>query len=101
MEGYLGTEVVNAKDIPEFCDMDSRMWALYFIEMYGGIDGAHHKDWVLDQVARLLLGSPVVAEKATWKNGHHEYRIHVGTPSNAYIKWVDDFDGNYTTGTAP
>ena len=23
---------------------------------YGGIDGAHHKDWVIDQVVRALAG---------------------------------------------
>lgn len=24
--------------------------------MYGGIDGAHHKDWVIDQMVRILTG---------------------------------------------
>ena len=28
--------------------------ALHFINEYGGIDGAHHKQWVLDQVVRVL-----------------------------------------------
>ena len=23
---------------------------------YGGIDGAHHKDWVIDQMIRVLAG---------------------------------------------
>ena len=23
---------------------------------YGGIDGAHHKDWVIDQMVRVLAG---------------------------------------------
>jgi len=31
--------------------------ALEVIEKYGGIDGAHHKQWVIDQVVRCLLGS--------------------------------------------
>lgn len=30
--------------------------ALDLIFLYGGIDGAHHKQWVLDQVARKLTG---------------------------------------------
>jgi hypothetical protein len=30
--------------------------ALKVIERYGGIDGAHHKQWVLDQVVRILTG---------------------------------------------
>ena len=29
--------------------------ALKIIERYGQIDGAHHKQWCLDQVARHLL----------------------------------------------
>lgn len=29
--------------------------AMEVIERYGGIDGAHHKAWVIDQVARALL----------------------------------------------
>jgi len=28
--------------------------ALDFIGQWGGIDGAHHKQWVLDQLARIL-----------------------------------------------
>lgn len=28
--------------------------AIAMIERYGGIDGAHHKAWVIDQVARIL-----------------------------------------------
>jgi hypothetical protein len=30
--------------------------ALNIIERYGQIDGSHHKTWVIDQVARILLG---------------------------------------------
>jgi len=30
--------------------------ALNVIFQYGGIDGAHHKQWVLDQVVRYLTG---------------------------------------------
>ena len=31
--------------------------AMDIIEHYGGIDGGHHKQWVIDQVVRILLGS--------------------------------------------
>lgn len=48
--------------------------ALDLIREYGGIDGAYHKQWVLDQVVRLL--------------------------SEDYSKWVKDYengeDGPYT-----
>jgi hypothetical protein len=30
--------------------------ALDLIHRYGGIDGDHHKQWVLDQVVRALMG---------------------------------------------
>jgi len=30
--------------------------AMGIIESYGGIDGDHHKTWVIDQVARVLKG---------------------------------------------
>lgn len=30
--------------------------ALNLIHQYGGIDGGHHKQWVLDQLVRLLAG---------------------------------------------
>jgi len=29
---------------------------LDLIENYGGTDGAHHKQWVLDQIVRILTG---------------------------------------------
>lgn len=31
--------------------------ALGYIRQYGSIDGAHHKQWVLDQVVRSLTGN--------------------------------------------
>ena len=31
--------------------------AIDFAVEYGGIDGAHHKDWVIDQMVRLLARS--------------------------------------------
>ena len=33
--------------------------ALSIAVAYGGIDGAHHKDWVIDQMVRALTGCPV------------------------------------------
>ena len=34
--------------------------ALEYIYRYGSIDGAHHKQWVLDQAVRALTGCPTV-----------------------------------------
>lgn len=34
--------------------MTKEQQALEFIMEWGGIDGGHHKQWVLDQVVRIL-----------------------------------------------
>ena len=39
-------------------DLETRIAkALEVAERYGGIDGAHHKQWVIDQMVRVLLGN--------------------------------------------
>ena len=43
---------------------------------YGGIDGAHHKTWVIDQMVRLLAGSrydQVVADACSGEDGPHTW----------------------------
>ena len=93
MEGYLGETVVESlKDTP-FEDFGPADWALRYIEMYGGIDGAHHKTWVLDQVVRILLGTPVEVKLAKWSNGQQEYRFVTGEPSEEYLDWVEEMKG--------
>jgi len=42
---------------------------LDLIEQYGGIDGAHHKDWLLDQLARILTGEGYEAWVVELKSG--------------------------------
>ncbi len=36
---------------------------------YGGIDGAHHKAWVIDQMVRVLAGENYDSLVAAAKNG--------------------------------
>ena len=36
--------------------------AVEIISNYGGLDGGHHKQWVLDQVMKVLMG-PAVYEQ--------------------------------------
>lgn len=55
--------------------------ALSVIYQYSGIDGAHHKDWVIDQVVRNLTG-------------------------DSYDQWVKEYEGDdgeyeWETGIAP
>lgn len=108
MEGYLGETPVNIAD-SKYKDYTPQDWALFWIERYGGIDGAHHKDWVMDQVVRIFKGTPVIMNVAKWENGHEEERFHLDEPTEEYHQWVaemcDGEDGpetySYDCGIAP
>ncbi len=43
--------------------------ALDTITQYGGIDGAHHKQWTLDQVVRALTGEGYNDWVTAYKSG--------------------------------
>ena len=48
---------------------------------YGGIDGDHHKDWVIDQMIRKLAGSEydnIVAESCAGEDGPNTYSWNCG-----------------------
>lgn len=108
MEGYLGQFDVDISTTP-YKDFTAQDWALEYIGRYGGIDGAHHKDWVLDQVARILKGTPIIIQLAKWENGQTEYRFRTDEPTQEYHDWVvqlcDGEDGpntySYDEGIAP
>lgn len=116
MQEYLGEEVVADLSLTPYSGFTQQKWALEFIQRYGGIEGAHHKQWVLDQVTRILHGTGVIVSKASWGSGTSvsqvEYRIKTGEPSAEYRQWVigmrrgdakegmaDEYD--YEEGTAP
>lgn len=88
---YLGEEPVDLTTDPTFSDHTTNDWVLYWLFSYGQIDGEHHKKWVLDQIARIVLGTPVVGKIARWDNGFSEYRISLGEPSQAYRDWVEEY----------
>ena len=87
MEGYLGETKVDIKDSP-YKGYTKKDWALLYILKYGGIDGSHHKDWVLDQIARILNGTKVNIKVAKWSNGQEEYRVNLAKGSKKYKAWV-------------
>ena len=103
MKGYLGEIDVTGQH-----DLDPKSMALLYITKYSGIDGSHHKDWVLDQIARVLNGAPITVREARWDNGYTELRYTVGT-CKKYEQWVTDMrsgeDGpetySYEIGIAP
>lgn len=111
MEGYLGEFDVDIST-SKYKDYTQSDWAMLYIEMYGQIDGSHHKAWVLDRVAQILKGTPVIVSEARWENGHSEYRFKLDSVSSDYIKWVNHMMGEfdeetqeheygYDTGIAP
>jgi hypothetical protein len=89
MQGFLGETPVDPATLAGYADFSRAEWAMLFIRKYGQIDGAHHKSWVLDQVARILRGTPVLMTVARWDNGQAEYRFETGEPSAEYLAWRD------------
>ena len=55
---------------------------LALVERYGGIDGDHHKAWLLDQLVRLLVDDydAWVAAYCDGEDGPDTYGWEAGTP---------------------
>jgi hypothetical protein len=86
---YLGETIMAQADTP-YAAYTASDWAMHFVERYGQTDGGHHKAWVLDQVARILKGTPVQIRLAKWSDGEQDYRIcTVEPPSEVYLAWVE------------
>lgn len=96
---YLGEFPVDVLAHPEYAQYTQADWAMVFVEKYGSIDGDHHKQWVLDQVARILKNTPVVVVQARWGNGHTEDRFTVADPPSAeYEAWVKGMTSGVNAG---
>ena len=101
MDGYLGEENVSDLKGTPFQGWSEKEWALHYICQYGEIDGSHHKDWVMDQVCRILLGTQVNVTLAKWSNGKEEYRFKTEKPpSQEYLEFVDNCE-EWEEGMAP
>lgn len=108
MKEYLGEIEVDIAQT-KFKDYTPLDWTMYFIEKFGQYDGGHHKQWVMDQIVRILKGTRVVINEASWSDGKKEYRVHLAEPSAEYLQWVVDMkdgeDGpntyDYDEGIAP
>lgn len=115
VDSFLGTRAPTPADQCPFDGYTASDWANTYIVAYGGIDGSHHKDWVMDQIFRILNGTPVVVTLAEWgpsdqyPAGHREWRFTTGEPSEKYHQAVkeactDGDDENaweWETGIAP
>lgn len=108
MEGYLGETVIDINE-SKYANYSRSDWAMLWIETCGGYDGGHHKTWVIDQTVRILKGTKVIVKLARWKNGQTEERFMLDSPSEEYLKWVEEMksgeDGpdtyEYDCGIAP
>lgn len=99
MRKYLGQTPVVISEHPTYSKYTPSDWAMLFIERYGHIDGSHHKMWVMDQVARILKGTPVVVEQASWSDGLTEDRFWVSeVTSIEYNMWREDMLGEMVDG---
>ena len=100
---YLGKTIIPQSKTP-YKNLDRQGLSLEYAFRYGQIDGGHHKQWVIDQMTRILLGTPVIFSLAKWDDGEEEYRIETGQPSKAYLDWVKKLKGDdyaYDEGIAP
>jgi len=55
--------------------------AVDLVIRYGGIDGDHHKAWVIDQIVKVLTGDDydrIVAEAKIGEDGPETYEWNVG-----------------------
>ena len=107
--GYMGETIVDVKDT-EYKKYTKTDWVLLWIEMYN-VDGAHHKDWLLDQIARIMTGSRIIVSVAKWESNGKistEDRFVLEEPTKKYHEWIKsitlDEDGeeyDYDCGGAP
>ena len=82
-------------EFPTIVQKTPAEWALCFITRYGGIDGEHHKSWVLDQVTRVLNNTPVITTVAKWGDDFDHVtdeadRFQTAPPSQEYIDFVKE-----------
>jgi hypothetical protein len=73
--------------------------ALEVAQTYGGTDGEHHKNWVIDQMVRALTGCPAVEKTGTDARGH-EYTYEARGESDWYLRVVREA-GEWDEGIAP
>lgn len=99
MEGYLGEVTVDVKET-KYSTHTPQDWAMKWIELYGGIEGVHHKAWLVDQIVRILKGTQVIVKLAEWENGVKEERFELGKTPRDYDQWVENMcygdEGPYT-----
>lgn len=92
---YLGEVILSDYKETPYENYKPSDWAVHFISHYGQYDGDFHKQWTMDQVVRILKGVPVILKRATWEDGHSEYRFKTGDVTTEYLEWVEWMKGDY------
>lgn len=64
--------------------------ALFVAFQSGGVDGGHHKQWVIDQMVRALTGCPIENSTAIDCNGV-EYTFPRQGESEEYLELIRAF----------
>lgn len=108
---YLGEQKLLSTHGTPFEDFTKEDWALKFISDFGQFDGEHHKAWVLDHVAQILLGTEVEVSLAKWSDNTENYVYRTAKPSDEYTEWLismmgeinedGEFEYDYNPGVAP
>lgn len=79
-------ETEDSHQASAFSPADRIEKALLIASEYAGFDGAHHKDWVIDQMVRALTGCPEFVRRGK---------------SDEYRDFVVRYDGEWEEGIAP
>lgn len=105
---YVGERTPPLASTPyaNFAAMD---WILLFIDKYGGAEGDHYKQWLIDTIARIGRGTRVLVTLAEWSDEsgaivQSEYRFYLGVVSPSYTAWVEEREAagyDWDTGCAP
>ena len=76
--------------------------ALELIAEYGYIDGESHKQWIIDQVVRMLTLCPTIKKEFKSQNDTLYYFDVLGK-SEEYKEWIHSCEVDYTwnTGISP
>lgn len=72
---------MTKKKTKHMSDIERINKAIELAVQYGGFDGAHHKDWVIDQMVRILAGEryeQIVREACDGEDGPDTYSWETG-----------------------
>lgn len=96
-------------DNTEFKGFTKEDWVMHWIYWFSSISGDHHKNWLIDQIVRILKDTEVVCNVYSFSDGTKENIVSLGEPTKNYHEWVKEMkfgeDGpgtyDYDAGIAP